>query len=213
MAWLTFFALVVGSTAVSYVARERRHRRRWQLVEQPRITAGVGAYREGAIAAGNLAEAPAPLRAVVFLCIAYGRAVTFALLATAAYLAGAHTEALAVPTLHVMVGYFAAGGGVGAVVAMIIAALVMRASTDLLVRDPRRVFERTRATALASVALHGLVALNASTGAWIVGTRGRSLDDTLRSTWHLALAASLHGVLLLALAYRYRAELTATRRA
>ncbi len=211
MAWIVFAALVVGSSAVSYVIRERRHRRRWQLVDLPPVPAGAGAYRESRIAGGHLAEAPGPLRLMVFSCIVYGRAVTFALLATALYLAGARTEALAVPTLHTMVGYFTAGGGVGAVVAMILASLVMRAGSDILVRDPRRAFGRTRDTALASVVVHGLVLLNAVTGAWLVGTAGRDASRSLLTTRVVAGAALAHAAVLLALAYAYRAELEAKR--
>lgn len=211
MAWIVFAALVVGSSAVSYVLRERRHRRRWQLVDLPPVAAGAGAYRESQIAAGHLAEAPGPLRVMVFSCIVYGRAVTFALLATALYLAGAHTESLAVPTLHTMVGYFTAGGGVGAVVAMILASLVMRAGSDILVRDPRRAFARTRDTALASMVVHGLVLANAWSQAWLVGTAGRDATRSLLTTRWVAAGAFAHAAVLLALAFAYRAELEARR--
>ena len=211
MAWIVFAALVVGSSAVSYVLRERRHRRRWQLVDLPPVPAGAGAYRESRIAGGHLAEAPGPLRLMVFSCIVYGRAVTFALLATALYLAGVGTEALAVPTLHTMVGYFTAGGGVGAVVAMILASLVMRAGSDILVRDPRRAFHRTRFTAAASALVHGAVLVNASTGAWLVGTAGRDATRSLDTTRYVSGAALAHALTLLGLAYLYRAALTAKR--
>ncbi len=211
MAWIVFAALVMGSSAISYVLRERRHRRRWQLVDLPPVAAGAGAYRESRIAGGHLAEAPGPLRLVVFSCIVYGRAVTFALLATALYLAGVRTEAIAVPTLHTMVGYFTAGGGVGAVVAMILASLVMRAGSDLLVRDPRRAFERTRNTAFGAVIMHGLVLANALTGAWLVGTGGRDATHSIAMTRWVAAGAFAHGAVLLLLAYVYRGQLTARR--
>ncbi len=211
MAWIVFAALVVGSSTVSYVLRERRHRRRWQLVGLPPVAAGTGAYRESQIVGGHLAEAPTPLRLMVFSCIVYGRAVTFALLATALYLAGVRTEALAVPTLHTMVGYFTAGGGVGAVAAMILASLVMRAGSDILVRDPRRAFGRTRDTALASAVLHGLVLVNAATGAWLVGTAGRDASRSLVTTRVVAGVALAHAIALLALAYAYRSQLEAKR--
>lgn len=212
MAWALFVALALGSSVVSYAVRERRHRRRWQLVDLPPVAAGAGAYRESRVAGAHLAEAPGPLRLAVFSCIAYGRAVTFALLATALYLAGARTEAVAVPTLHTMLGYFTAGGGVGAVAGMLLAASVMRAGSDLLVRDPRGAFLRTRNTALASLALHGLVAVNAATGAWLVGLGGRDATRSLLTTRYVAAAGALHALALLGLAYAYRPLLTARAR-
>ena len=102
------------------------------LVDLPSVSAGSGAYRESQVAGGHLAEAPGPLRVLVFSCILYGRAVTFALLATALYLAGATAQAIAIPTLHAMVGYFTAGFGVGAIAALIHASMVMRAGSDLM---------------------------------------------------------------------------------
>lgn len=209
MPWLVFSALVIVTSAASYAARERSHRRRWQLVNLPPVTAGEGAYRESNVAPGHLAEAPGPLRFMVLSCIAYGRLVTFALLATALYLADAGTDAIAVPTLHAMLGYFAAGGAVGPVAAMLLAASVMRAGNDLLARDPRRVFVRTRATALASIALHGFVALNAATGTWLVGLGGRDASVSLHTTRMVAAAGAVHALLLLAMVHAYRAQLTA----
>ncbi|MFO0601643.1 MAG: hypothetical protein U0324_00645 [Polyangiales bacterium] len=209
MPWLVFSALVLVTSVASYAARERSHRRRWQLVNLPPVTAGEGAYRESSVAPGHLAEAPGPLRFMVLSCIAYGRLVTFALLATALYLADAGTDAIAVPTLHAMLGYFAAGGAVGPVAAMLLAASVMRAGNDLLARDPRRVFVRTRATALASLALHGFVAVNATTGAWLVGLGGRDASVSLHTTRLVATAGAVHALLLLAMVHTYRTQLTA----
>ncbi len=209
MPWLVFSTLVIVTSAASYAARERSHRRRWQLVNLPPVTAGEGAYRESNVAPGHLAEAPGPLRFMVLSCIAYGRLVTFALLATALYLADAGTDAIAVPTLHAMLGYFAAGGAVGPVAAMLLAASVMRAGNDLLARDPRRVFVRTRATALASLALHGFVAVNAATGTWLVGLGGRDASVSLHTTQMVAAAGAVHALLLLAMVHAYRAQLTA----
>jgi hypothetical protein len=209
MPWALFSALVVVTSVASYALRERNHRRRWQLVNLPPVTAGEGAYREANVAVGHLAEAPAPLRLVVLSCIAYGRLVTFALLATALYLADAGTDAIAVPTLHTLLGYFTAGGAVGPIVAMLLAASVMRAGNDLLARDPRRVFARTRGTALASLALHGFVAANAATGTWLVGLNGRDASRSLHTTQLVATAGALHAVLLLVMIHAYRAPLTA----
>lgn len=213
MAWIVFTALVVGSSLVSYVLRERRHRRRWQLVNLPPVLAGDGAYREGPVAGATLAEAPGPLRVMVFSCILYGRAVTFSLLAAALYLAHAGTDVVAVPTLHTMLGYFTAGAAVAPVLAMLLAASVMRAGTDLLVRDPRRVFARTRTTALLSLGLHGLVAINAATGAWLVGLGGRDASRSLQTTQVVACAGVAHAVALLLMAYAYRPFLTARSQA
>jgi hypothetical protein len=209
MPWVLFSTLVLLTSVGSYVLRERSHRRRWQLVHLPPITAGEGAYREGNVSVGHLAVAPGPLRFMVFSCIAYGRLVTFALLATALYLANAGTDAIAVPTLHTMLGYFTAGGAVGPVLAMLLAASVMRAGNDLLARDPLRVFARTRTTALVSLALHGLVAANAATGTWLVGLGGRDASRSLHTTQLVATAGAVHAVLLLGMVYAYKAVLTA----
>ena len=124
MTWIVFTALVIVSSIVSYVLREQRHRRRWQLVDLPTVNAGVGAYREGMVPQGVMAEAPGALRALAFSCIVYGRAFTFALLATALTLAGASLDTLANPTLHAMLGYFVAGLGVGAIGVMILSAFL-----------------------------------------------------------------------------------------
>ncbi len=208
MAWVVFVALVLGSSLVSFALRSRSHRRRWQLVGGHTVTAGEGAYRASSVTVTSLSEAPAALRALVFTCIAYGRAVTFALLATALYLADAGTDAVAVPMLHALLGYFTAGGALGPVAALLLAASVMRAGNDLLVRDPRRVFQRTRATALASLALHGFVGVNAASRAWLVGLGGRDATRSLETTRVVASVAFVHAALLLALAYAYRPLLT-----
>lgn len=211
MAWIVFVALVLGSSVVSYVLRERRHRRRWQLVDLPSVSAGSGAYRESQVAGGHLAEAPGPLRFLVFCCIVYGRAVTFALLATAVYLAGAAAQAIAVPTLHAMVGYFTAGFGVGAIAALVHASMVMRAGSDLLVRDPRGAFRRTRDTALLGLAVHGLVWFNAAATGVLVGVGDRDATQSLDTTRYVAGASAVYSAVMLALVFAYRAALTARR--
>lgn len=209
MTWIVFAALVIVSSVVSYVLREQRHRRRWQLVDLPTVNAGVGAYREGMVPQGVMAEAPGALRALAFSCILYGRAFTFALLATALTLAGASLDALANPTLHAMLGYFVAGLGVGAIGVMVLSAYVMRTGSDLLVRDPRGAFARTRNTALASLALHGMVFVNVRWGHLYVGLGTRDASVSLKVTAVVAFGAMLHALALLGLAYAYRAELTA----
>jgi hypothetical protein len=209
MPWVVFALLVVGTSIVSFVLRERSHRRRWQLVALPPVSVGEGAYRVSKVAVGHLTVAPAPLRFMVLSCIAYGRMVTFALLATALYLANAGTDAIAVPTLHTMLGYFTAGGAIGPVVAMLLAASVMRAGNDLLARDPRQVFVRTRTTAALSLALHGFVSLNAATGTWLVGLGGRDASISLRTTQWVGALGALHAFLLLVMVHFYRRLLTA----
>ncbi len=209
MTWIVFAALVIVSSVVSYVLREQRHRRRWQLVDLPTVNAGVGAYREGMVPQGVMAEAPGALRALAFSCILYGRAFTFALLATALTLVGASLDALANPTLHAMLGYFVAGLGVGAIGVMILSAYVMRAGSDLLVRDPRGAFARTRNTALASLVLHGMVFVNVRWGHLYVGLGTRDASVSLKVTAVVAFGAMLHALALRGLAYAYRAELTA----
>jgi len=209
MPWVIFFALVLFTSAASFAARERSHRRRWQLVHLPPVAAGQGAYREASVAGGHLAVAPGPLRFMVLSCIAYGRLVTFALLATALYLADAGTDAIAVPTLHTLLGYFTAGGAVAPVLAMLLAASVMRAGNDLLARDPRRVFARTRGTALVALALHGFVAVNAATGWWLIGLGGRDATTSLHTARIVAAVGTLHALLLLVLVHAYRGQLTA----
>jgi hypothetical protein len=211
MAWTLIVALVLASSVISYVLRERRHRNRWQLVALPSVAAGHGAYRQARVEPGSLAEAPGPLRAMVFSCILYGRAVTFAFIATALYLAGVPTEVLAVPTLHALLGYFVAGGGVGVLAALVLASLVMRAGSDLLVRDPAGAYRRTRATAIASVVLHTVVMLNAHAGWWLVGTGGRDASRSLHTTAYVAAAGLAHALALLLMAHVYRRELSVRR--
>jgi hypothetical protein len=203
--------LVFGSSVVSYILRERMHRNRWQLIDLPSRAAGAGAYRSSQVSDGSLFEAPAALRVAAFSCIVYGRTVTFAFIATALELAGVPIHPIGSYTLHTLIGYFVAGLGVGVIAALILSSMVMRVGSDLLLRDPENAFRRTRTTALASLAVHGLIVANSLSGVCLVGLGGRNATQSLGVTNAVAVVCALHALLLLATAYVYRAELSRTR--
>ena len=209
MQWLVFALLVVGSSVASFVARERRFRRRWQNVELPAITVGRGAYREGPASGAMMPSAPLALRIAALSCLVYGRGVTTALVATALYLAGVPVREVAETTLHGLLGYLAGGYGFGALAAILLAALALGAGNDLLLRNHRHAFRRTRNIALASLALHGLVWANITFDGHIVASSARDVAASLAHARVIAAAAFGHAALMLALAYAYRAQLSA----
>lgn len=208
---LGFLLLVLVSTAVTYARRERRYRPRWQSLERPAVVTGMGAYRSALTVPGRVEAAPWPLRVVAFTCIFYGRAVTWSLLGTAV---GASSlvpgfRPIAATTLHALLGYFSAGFGVGALLSLLLAALVLGAGNDLLLRDHRGAFRRTRNVALLSMALHGVIAAHATWPVWLVGVRGRDPSASLEIARVVAALGFAHAAVLLAMAYLYRAQLTA----
>ncbi|MDB4927675.1 MAG: hypothetical protein JWM10_159 [Myxococcaceae bacterium] len=209
MQWLVFALLVVGSSVASFVARERRFRRRWQNVELPAITVGHGAYRAGPASGAMMPSAPLALRVAALSCLVYGRGVTTALVGTALYHAGVPLRGLAEATLHGLVGYLAGGYGFGALAAIVLAALALAAGNDLLLRNHRHAFQRTRNIALASLALHGLVWANITFHGHIVASTARNVADSLAYARSIAAVAFGHAALMLALAYAYRAQLSA----
>lgn len=207
-AWLVV-AFVVVSSWVSYRVWEARHRARWQALPSPPVDVGVGAYRTAPVSGSSMPSAPWPLRALAMTCVLYGRAITFALLCTAAHLAGVALPGIALPTIHALLGYFAAGFGVGAVGLLVMGAMVLGVGNDLLVRDHRRAYARARATAIAALALHGAVLVNAGWAHALVGVGGRDIATSLRVTTWVAAGSLAHACVLLALALAYRAQLTA----
>ena len=209
MQWLVFALLVVGSSLASFVTRERRFRRRWQNVELPAVTVGVGAYREGTATGAVMPSAPLALRIAALSCLVYGRGVTTALLATALFLAGVPLRAVGETTLHGLLGYLAAGYGFGAMAAIVLAALALGAGNDLLLRNHRHAFQRTRNIAVASLCLHGMVWANITFHGHILATTAREIATSLGYARVIATAAFAHAALMLALAYAYRAQLSA----
>jgi hypothetical protein len=219
--WLVFALLVVGSSVASFVARERRFRRRWQNVELPATTVGRGAYREGLASGAMMPSAPLALRVAALSCLVYGRGVTTALVTTALCIAdaplravaetsaGAPLRAVAQATLHGLLGYLAGGYGFGALAAIVLAALALGAGNDLLLRNHRHAFKRTRNIALASLALHGFVWANITFHGHIVASSAREVADSLSYARRIAAVAFGHAALMLALAYAYRAQLSA----
>lgn len=212
MPLFAFVAFVLASTVVSYVRRERLYRPRWQSLEQPAVVAGMGAYRSALTAPGRVVAAPLPLRVMAFSCILFGRAMTWTLLATAIGAASVmpSLRPLAETTLRAMLGYFSAGLGVGVVVTLALAAMVLGAGNDLLLRDHRRAFRRVRRVALLSLATHGFVGLHASVPVWLVGVSGRDPAESLAVARVVAAVGFAHAAALLAMAYAYRPALTAS---
>ena len=209
MQWLVFALLVVGSSVASFAARERRFRRRWQNVELPAITVGRGAYREGPASGAMMPSAPLALRIAALSCLVYGRGVTTALVTTALFLAGLPLRAVAETTLHGLLGYLAGGYGFGALAAIVLAALALGAGNDLLLRNHRHAFRRTRNIAVASLALHGLVWANITFHGHIVASSARDVATSLAHARVISALAFGHAALMLALAYAYRAQLSA----
>jgi len=207
--WLVFALLVVGSLVASFVTRERRFRRRWQNVELPAITVGRGAYREGPATGAMMPSAPLALRLAALSCLVYGRGVNTALITTALYLAGFPFREVAETTLHGLLGYLAGAYGFGAIAAIVLAALGLGAGNDLLLRNHRHAFRRTRNIALASLALHGLVWTNITFHGHIVASSARDIATSLAYARTIAAVAFGHAALMLALAYAYRAQLSA----
>jgi hypothetical protein len=207
--WLCFALLVIGSSVASFVFRERRFRRRWQSVELPATTVGVGAYRQGLASGAMMPSAPLALRIAALSCIIYGRGVTWALITTALYLAGVPVRAVAEATLHGLLGYLAGGYGVGALAAILLAALGLGAGNDLLLRNHRHAFRRTRNIAVASLALHGLVWANITFHGHVVASTAREVAASLNYARFIAAAAFGHAALMLGLAHAYRAQLSA----
>jgi hypothetical protein len=208
---LGFLAFVLLSAAVSYARREQRYRPRWQSLERPAVVAGMGAYRSALTVPGRVEAAPLPLRVMAFTCIFYGRAVTWSLLATAVGTASVLPgfRPIAETTLRAMLGYFSAGLGVGVIATLVLAALVLGAGNDLLLRDHRRAFRRARWVALASMAVHGFVGLHATWPLWLVGVSGRDPSASLAVARSVAAIGFAHAAVLLAMAYAYRPQLTA----
>lgn len=209
MQWLVFALLVVGSSVASFVARERRFRRRWQNVELPAVTVGRGAYREGPASGAMMPSAPLALRLAALSCLVYGRGVTTALVATALYHAGVPVRAVAEATLHGLLGYLTGGYGFGALAAIVLAALGLGAGNDLLLRNHRHAYPRTRNLALASLALHGLVWANITFHGHVVASTAHNVATSLAYARVIAAAAFAHAALMLALAYAYRRQLSA----
>jgi hypothetical protein len=207
--WLVFALLVVGSSVASFVARERRFRRRWQNVELPAITVGRGAYREGPASGAMMPSAPLALRVAALSCLVYGRGVTTALVTTALYLAGVPLREVGEATLHGLHGYLAGGYGFGALAAIVLAALALGAGNDLLLRNHRHAFKRTRKVAVASLALHGFVWANITFHGHIVASSAREVAASLPYARSIAAVAFGHAALMLGLAYAYRAKLSA----
>jgi hypothetical protein len=208
--WLVFALLVVGSSVASFVARERRFRRRWQNVELPAITVGRGAYREGPRHRRDDAEraaGAAPRRAELPRLRPRGH--------HGAGHHGALPRGRAAPRRSPRPpstgcwGYLAGGYGFGALAAIVLAALALGAGNDLLLRNHRHAFRRTRNIALASLALHGFVWANITFDGHIVASSARDVAASLAHARVIAAAAFGHAALMLALAYAYRAQLSA----
>lgn len=212
MLLLAFVGFVLASTVVSYVRRERLYRPRWQSLEGPAVITGLGAYRSGSVISGRIEAAPLPLRVMAFSCILFGRAVTWTLLVTATGAATAlpGLRPVTETTLRAMLGYFSAGLGLGVMVTLGLAAMVLGAGNDLLLRDHRRAFRRVRRVALLSMLTHGLVGLHASFPVYLVGVAGRDPSASLAVARVVAGVTFAHAALLLAMAYLYRAQLTAS---
>lgn len=212
MPFLAFVAFVVASTVVTYVRRERLYRPRWQSMLQPATVTGMGAYRSSLTVAGRVEAAPLPLRVMAFSCILFGRAVTWTLLITAMGAASALSglRPMAETTLRAMLGYFSAGLGVGVVVSLCLAAMVLGAGNDLLLRDHRRAFRRVRRVAVLSLLTHGFVFAHASFPVCLLGVSGRDIGGALSVARWVAGVAFAHAAALLAMAYAYRAQLTAS---
>ena len=206
MQWVVFALVVLGSSAWSSNVWERRYRRRWQHVELPSLPVGTGAYRHGHATGAVMTAAPLALRAAALSCTVFGRGVTAALLATAAFLAGAPLRGIGEATMHALLGYLAAAFGVGALAAMGLAAMWLGVGNDLLLRNHRSGYRRARAVALASLALHGFVWLNVTLhGPMVVHVPPASLAHART----LAGFAFVHAAMLLALARAHRAGLDA----
>lgn len=212
MQLLAFVAFVLTSTVVSYVRRERLYRPRWQGLEQPAVVAGMGAYRSALTVPGRVEAAPLPLRVMAFSCIFFGRAMTWTLLATAVGAASVvpGLRPVAETTLRAMLGYFSAGLGVGVIITLALAAMVLGAGNDLLLRDHRRAFRRVRRVALLSMITHGFVGVHAAFPVWLVGVSGRDPSASLAVAQVVALVGFTHAAALLAMAYAYREQLSAT---
>lgn len=216
MHWLLFAILVVGSSVTSFLLRERRFRRRWQNVELPAVTVGRGAYREGPASGAMMPSAPLALRLAALTCLIYGRGVTTALVLTGLFLAArdpsreqVRTMADAPLPLHALVGYLAGGYGFGAIAAIVLAAMFLGAGNDLLVRNHRHAYRRTRNVAVASLLLHGLVWANITFHGHLVARSAREIAESLAVARAFAPFAFGHAALMLALAFAYRAQLSA----
>ncbi len=214
MQWLLFALLVVGSSLASFAYRERRYRKRWQNVELPAVTVGQGAYREGPASGAMMPSAPLALRVAALTCLVYGRGVTTALVITGLLLATKRTTQLqsmadAPLPLHALVGYLAGGYGVGAIAAIVLAAMVLGAGNDLLVRNHRHAYRRTRNVAVASLLLHGFVWANITFHGHIVARSAREVAESLAVARTFAPFAFGHAALLLGLAFAYKAKLSA----
>lgn len=209
MQWLLFALLVVGSSLASFLARERRYRRRWQHVELPAITVGQGAYRAGQASGAMMPSAPLALRLAALSCLVYGRGVTTALVLTALKLAGLPFRTIADTTLHGLLGYLAGGYGFGALAGIVLAAMVLGAGNDLLLRNHRHAYRRTRNVAVASLALHGFVWANITFHGHIVASNARDVAVSLSYARTVAVFAFGHAALMLGLALAYRAQLSA----
>lgn len=210
MQWLLFALLVVGSSLASFVLRERRYRRRWQNVELPAITVGQGAYREGPASGAMMPSAPLALRVAALTCLVYGRGVTTALITTALYLAGLESlRSIAEATLHGLLGYLAGGYGFGAIAAIVLAAMLLGAGNDLLLRNHRHAYRRTRNAAVASLLLHGFVWANITFHGHIAAGSARDVADSLAYARAIAAFAFAHAALMLGLSLAYRAQLSA----
>jgi len=207
--WLLFALLVVGSSLASFLARERRYRRRWQHVELPAITVGHGAYREGHASGAMMPSAPLALRVAALSCLVYGRGVTWALIITALKLAGLPIRTVADTTLHGLLGYLAGGYGFGALAGIVLAAMVLGAGNDLLLRNHRHAYRRTRNVAVASLALHGFVWANITFHGHIVASTARDVAVSLAHARTIAVFAFGHAALMLGLALAYKAQLSA----
>lgn len=211
MLCLAFVTSVLLSALFTYARRERAYRPRWQSLERPAVVTGMGAYRSALTVPGRVEAAPWPLRVMAFTCIAWGRGVSWSLLATAL---GAATvvpglRPVSRTTIHAMLGYFSAGLGVGALATLVLASLVLGVGNDLLLRDHRGAFHRARAVSLASLMVHGVVALHATWPRYLVGVDGRDPGASLAVARVVAGAGFAHAALLLAMAYAYRGQLTA----
>lgn len=216
MLWLAFAVLVVGSSIASFISRERRYRRRWQHVPLPAVTVGQGAYREGPAEGAMMPSAPLALRVAALTCLVYGRGVTTALLGAGAYVIArppSPTELRSMGDaplpLHALVGYLAGGYGFGALAAIVLASMVLGAGNDLLFRNHRHAYRRTRNVAVASLLLHGFVWANITFHGHIVARTAHDVAESLSVARAFAPFAFGHAALMLGLAFAYRAQLSA----
>lgn len=213
MQWLLFALLVVGSSLASFLARERRYRRRWQHVELPAITVGQGAYREGQASGAMMPSAPLALRVAAVTCLVYGRGVTtaliIALVTSGLYGRNLPPGSIGEATLHTLLGYLTGAYGVGAIAIVVLAAMMLGAGNDLLLRNHRHAYRRTRNVAVASLVLHGFVWANITFHGHIVATTARNIAESLQHARTIAVFAFGHAALMLGLALAYKAQLSA----